>query len=184
MSTESSSGTVTQPPGLSYWIPELVAAADQDPFGAGPRLRSLVGSHRARIGLDADTVDVAMRGVHLHVEPPHPTRPVDGFGTTSTEVVLALLDGRLEVSDAIHRGVLTATGSREAITMIFAAIEVLLDASSRVPRFRELAGEFDVATRHRLPAHDGQWLRADDRATPIGEFTLLHRLGLNGRGPS
>jgi hypothetical protein len=171
MSTELESADA---PLLDYWIRELVAALDTDPLGGGLVLRSIVGSRRARIGLDGELFDVDVRRGRLHVRPADATMPVDGGGSTSSDVVIALLDGRIEVTEAFHDGSIQAIGSRDSIGRIFHAIELLLDAASRVPRLRELAAEFRTrATSDPNPSRP--------RVTSNGaELDLLDRLGLSG----
>jgi hypothetical protein len=168
--------------GLRYWLPELVQAADLDPQGGGTRLRVIAGARRARIGLDDDAVDVWFRDGHLSVAPPSTTDPVDGVGSTTSAVVLELLAGRLEVSDAFARGEIQATGNRDSISRIFLIIEILLDASARVPRFRELADEFRTSRAPApaaTPAGTRESRRSDGRIGDA-ERTLLSRLGLVG----
>ena len=171
MSTDDEAAST---PALDHWIRELVAALDTDPLGGGLVLRSIVGSHRARIGLDGELVDVDMRRGRLHVGPADATRPVDGGGSTSSETVIALLDGRTEVAEAFHDGSIHAIGSRDSIGRIFHAIELLLDAAGRVPRLRQLAAEFrTVANPVSNPS--------PPRVTSNGaELDLLDRLGLSG----
>jgi len=67
---------------------------------------------------------------------------VDGWGATDSATVLALLDGVLEISDAILDGYLRVTGAAQDITRFFLAVEILLDASPRVPALQKLADRF------------------------------------------
>ncbi len=158
---------------LADWIRALVDACDLDPAGGGARLRSVVGTRRARIGLDDEVVEVALRGVRFEIVPPQGSLPVDGAGSTTTATVLALLDARLEVTEAFRSGAIELTGHRQAAVRILTAIEILIDASTRVPTLRGLADEFrDGAPRSMVvPPRD------DDRVT---EHELLDRLGLLG----
>jgi hypothetical protein len=159
---------------LADWIAELVDACDLDPAGGGQRLRQVVGSRRARIALDDEVVEVSLVGSVFEVAPAQRTMPVDGTGATSSATVVALLDGELEVSEAFHDGSIEATGNRQAVVRIFAAIEVLLDASARVPALRRLAADF----RQQAGAN-----ALDRRRRDVGraeELALLGRLGLTG----
>jgi hypothetical protein len=52
------------------------------------------------------------------------------------------MDGNLEVSDAISSGRLDVLADVDAVAAMFAAIEILLDASSRSPELQALAREF------------------------------------------
>ncbi len=148
-------------------------ACELDPAGAGRRLRSVVGSRRARIALDDDVVDVWLAGSTIVVGPPKTAVPVDGSGSTTTATVVAMLAGDLEVSAALHAGLIEATGRRDSITRLFHAIEIILDASTRVASLRRLADDFLADATESQP-HLG---RVENRAA---ERRLLDRLGLLG----
>ena len=95
------------------------------------------------------------------------------FGSEETRLahfVLALLDGRLEVVQAVEWGLLDAVGSPDAVIRIFHAVELLLDAAARVPALRVLADEF----RRRSDGSSD----LPDPPGPAGpdEFALLQRL--------
>lgn len=157
---------------LSEWIAELVARLDLDPAGGGRRLRAVVEGRTARIRLDGETVLVSMRAGQLVVEEDRSDAPVNGTGRTTSEVVLGILEGRLEVAVAVERGWIEVTGQDAETARLFHAVELLLDGSSRVPELRQLADEFvssraGLAPRSSPPAHD-----------PAGEQALLARLGL------
>ena len=159
---------------LADWIRELVEACELDPAGGGRRLREVVGTRRARIALDDEVVEVALQGSTFEIGPAQHTIPVDGTGATTSATVLALLDGELEVSEAFHDGSIEATGHRQAVVRIFAAIEILLDASTRVPAMRRLAAEFRTQAGATARGHA---VRQVGRAE---ELALLGRLGLAG----
>jgi hypothetical protein len=159
---------------LADWIGELVDACDLDPAGGGQRLRQVVGSRRARIALDDEVVEVSLVGSTFEITPAQRTVPVDGTGATSSATVLALLGGELEVSEAFHDGSIEATGHRQAVVRIFAAIEILLDASTRVPALRRLAADFRRQA-DRVPSN-----RRHFDAGRVEELALLSRLGLTG----
>jgi hypothetical protein len=166
MSTETSVRT-----SLAGWIARLVRALDEDPHGAGARLRAVVEGSRARITLDDETVLVSMAGGELVIAPDEPAAPVDGAGTTTSATVLAVLGGDLEVLAAVEEGSIHVVGSMAATTRMFAAIELLLDGSSRVPALRHLAAAFP--TEHGpIPPRRSKRRRGTD------EITLLARLGL------
>jgi hypothetical protein len=131
---------------LSTWIALLVRALDHDPYGAGARLRAVVEGSRARITLDDETVLVAVEGGELVIGPDDPASPVDGYGATTSGTVVALLAGDLEVLAAVEQGEIDIVGSVEETTRMFAAIELLLDGSTRLPGLRRLADAF-VAER-------------------------------------
>lgn len=170
MSTDTPAVTL---PAVGVWIGRLVDRLGEDP-AAATKLRSLVEGRSAQIGLDGDSVYVSMRSGELTINV-EPNEQVDGYGATTTAVVRAILDGSLEVSDALRSGLIEAAGSPEDVTALFHAVEVLLDASARVPGLRNLAAEFlEVAPDNPNPvnaAHD----ESNGR-----ELEVLSRLGLIG----
>jgi hypothetical protein len=99
-----------------------------------------VGSRRARIRLGDESVDVELDAEELRVMAPG--GEVDGAGETDRQTVLDLLDGYLEVGDAILDGRLRVEGDVDAIGRMFTAIEILLDASARDPALQQLARDF------------------------------------------
>ncbi|MGH7504390.1 MAG: hypothetical protein ACRELX_02010, partial [Longimicrobiales bacterium] len=102
----------------------------------------VVGARRARITLDGDTVVVRFVRDRLFVEPATSAVTVDGAGETDRLTTLDLLDGVLEVTEAILHGRLQATGEVESLVRIFHAIDILLDASTRVPALQQLSAEY------------------------------------------
>lgn len=161
-----------RPQGLSFWISELVQQADADPSGAGTRLRGLVEGMRARIRLDEDTVLVEMSAGRLHITPDECDARVDGEGATTSAVVVAILDGALEVQDALSSAMIEVRGRPDAVSRLFHVVEILLDAATRVPELRRLADRFVV--------HAGGSSPLLHPARPGGqtEADLLQRLGL------
>jgi hypothetical protein len=126
---------------LADYIRELVARlAAADPAAAA-RLRETVGDRRARIRLDDESVDVRFRGGGLDVRESRRGK-VDGEGATDRQTVLDLLDGWIEVKDAILDGRLDVRASPEDVHRIFVAIEIVIDASARAPALQELARDF------------------------------------------
>lgn len=157
---------------LQTWIEALVGRLADDSWGSAQRLSQVVRGYSARIALDDETVVVAMPDDSLEWLPPAGDATVDGVGRTTTPVVLALLDGRLEVAQAVERGLLDAVGSPEAVTRIFHAVELLLDASARVPALRKLADEF------RRQSDGSPALPDPPEPTRPDELALLERLGI------
>jgi hypothetical protein len=157
---------------LQAWIDALVAGLADDPWGGAQRLREVVRGYTARITLDDETVVVSMPNDQLEWLPPGGDASVDGVGRTTTPVVLALLAGRLEVAQAVERGLLDAVGSPEAVVRIFHAVELLLDGAARVPALRRLADEFSDES--------GGWPALPDPPGPTrpDELALLERLGI------
>jgi hypothetical protein len=125
---------------LGEYVEELVARLGSGDPAALARLRRAVGRRRARIRLDDETIEVAFANGRLAVEPPGGL--VDGEGETDRQTVLDLLDGWLEITDAILDGRLRVVGTLEAVSRMFLAIEILLDGSARLPALQELARDF------------------------------------------
>ena len=165
MSTERAS--------LWEWIEGLVEALHDDPWGTGDRLHDLVQGYTARILLDDEAVLVSMPGRRLERLPPSSAVRLDGSGSTTSAVVVAVLDGGLELTDAVERGLVQAQGSTDAVLRMFHAIELILDASSRVPALRLLADEF-----RRAAAEEAEGALEQAASLVSGEEALLDRLGV------
>jgi hypothetical protein len=165
MSTERAS--------LWDWIEALVEALEDDPWGAAERLRDLVQGYTARIVLDDEAVLVTMPGRRLDRLPPSSAVPLDGSGSTTSAVVVAILERGLELTDAVERGLIQAQGSTEAVLRMFHAIELILDASSRVPALRLLADEFC-----RTAFEEAEGVLQQAASLVSGEEALLGRLGV------
>jgi hypothetical protein len=176
------------PLSLGGYVEALVTSLGAGDPEALARLRRVVGPRRARIVLDDAAIDVEFRGDRLVVSPAGSAR-VHGEGATDRDAVLDLLDGHLEVTDAILDGRLRVRGATDATVRMFTAIEILLDASSRVPALQALASHF---RRHPPPAP-----RAEPRAgapvrrtawypdeRPPGEDVLLARHDLLPDAPA
>jgi hypothetical protein len=129
------------PMSLGGYVEALVTSLGAADPEALARLRRVVGQRRARIVLDYDAVDVEFQRDRLVVGAAGSGR-VHGEGATDRDTVLDLLDGHLEVTDAILDGRMRVRGATDATVRMFTAIEILLDASSRVPALQALAGHF------------------------------------------
>src|SRR5690606_32088629 len=101
------------------------------------------GARSARIRLDRESVIVRFQGEELVVTESTGKEAVDGDGRTDRVTTLRLLDGSLEVTEAILQGRLDARGEVEDLSRILQAIEVLLDASTRVPDLPRLAVAYE-----------------------------------------
>ena len=146
MSTEPS-----PPPGarrtLGQYIGALIATLGRADPAALARMREVVRGRRARIRLDDEEVEIRFAAGALVVERPSRPSAVDGTGSTDRATVLDLMDGNLEVADAISSGRLDVVADVDAVAAMFAAIEILIDASSRSPELQALAREFREAAR-------------------------------------
>jgi hypothetical protein len=128
---------------LAEYVAALVAELALAEPGAEARLRRVVGRRRARIQLDEEAVDAWFSGDGtLSVATSSAGAAVDGAGYTDRATVLDLLDGYLEVTTAISSGRLAVTGKAEDVVRMFQAIEILLDASARVPGLQRTALDF------------------------------------------
>ncbi len=164
--------------GLEFWIPELVAALDTDRCGAGEKLWSIIVGRSARITLDKDRVFVRCTTVgHLDVlrAENDDVIVVDGEGSTTTFVVLALLAGELELNQSIFDGTIEIRSSIDDALWMYRVLELLLDGASRVPRLRELKRQFCLNS----PPPDSRpeftaWVTGASNA----ERSMLERLGL------
>ena len=126
---------------LAEYVGELIArlgAADPE---ALERMRTVVDGRRARIVLGEEAVDVRFASGDLLVEPAGAAAP-DGTGVTDRAATLELLDGYLEVTDAILDGRLDVTGTVDDVERMFLAIEILLDVAARAPALQDLAADY------------------------------------------
>jgi hypothetical protein len=126
---------------LGEYIEALVEELGRADPAALARMQDVVGSRRARVVLDDESVDVQMVADALVVETSS-ADAVDGEGTIDRGTVLDLIDGYVDVADAILDGRLDVRGSVDDVQRIFAAIEILLDASARAPALQRLARDF------------------------------------------
>ncbi len=186
MSSEPIPSLPTDPLTLGDYISELIRVLGSAHPAALARMREVVGNRRARIVLDDEVVDVAFGPESLNIQPATNHANVegagaslDGEGATDSGTVLDLLDGYLEVTDAILDGRLHVFGVAEDVVRMFVAIEILLDASPRTPALQALAFKFQVNRRGRrgspAPGTRGSWYPF---ACEGREHELLARLRL------
>jgi hypothetical protein len=167
---------------LGDYILELVGRLAQSEPAAFAQLRATVDGREARITLDGETVAVVFRGDHLYVEEPTEGRS-DGDGATDGTCVADLLEGYSGVSEALLDGRLRASGQPEDVAAMFAAIEILLDASARSPPLQALARDFlgdpcRPARRARLPGDVTPGAQWSPGTTTDLEMAVLARLDL------
>jgi hypothetical protein len=178
---------------LAWYVAELIARLGEGDPLALDRVRNLVGTQRARIGLEREVVETwfdrqGVLVVNDVTDRPvlAPDRAVDGEGHTRDEVVVALLAGHREVTDAILDGDLEVRGSVEAVAAMFAAVDILIDCATRLPRLRELSEWY--VREHSDPAPTTSLRRRRATAWPpqlvdSDEDELLERLGLHSPPP-
>lgn len=151
---------------LTWYLTELVARIGAGDTAALARLRGTAGTRTAWIELSGESATVRFTAAGDFVVAAvtgSPDPAADGFGSTRHEVVLAILAGDLDATDAVVDGEVEVRGPAEAVIAMFTAIEILLDGATRVPALRELAGVY--RTEHPV-APSGR----HRRRTPIIEF--------------
>lgn len=126
---------------LGEYVAELVERLGSSDPGALMRLREVVGARRTRISLDGEAVEIFFGNGGLTVAPAG-EGGTDGEGSADRATTLDLLDGCLEVTDALLDGWLEARGTLDDVTRMFHAIEILLDASTRSPSLQALASDY------------------------------------------
>jgi len=127
---------------LAEYIAALIALLGETSPAALTRLKLIVGDRQARISLDDESVEVVFDQSGLLVLPLAHDGKLAGEGSTDTATVLELLNGELELADAILNGRLSVAATAENISRIFSAIEILLDAAPRTPALQQLAARF------------------------------------------
>lgn len=165
---------------LGAYIAALIDALGDANPAALARMRQVVGERQARIGLDDEAVDIWFSADRLNILAADAATEVDGLGTTNSATVLAMLDGYLEMADAILDGRLHVAGAPEQIIRMFLAIEILLDTSPRTPGLQTLADRFRRERRERRDrslsaARRSSWYPFTSDAS---EHDLLARLNL------
>jgi len=179
MFADDSSLLSAEPFTLGQYIAALIETIGVHHPSALQRMRLVVGGLRARIGLDNEEYDVYFDEEELVVQLAAKETAVDGAGATDSATVLALLDGYLEVTDAILDGRLDVMGKAEDVARMFTAIEILLDASPRTPALQSLALRFrserGKGTGMSFSDMPGAWYPFASKAA---EQALLQRLGL------
>ena len=179
MSTEA-------PLSLRVFVAALIETLGEEHPAALARMKQIVEHRTAGISLDGEAVSVSFGPDGLRVESTDDITQLDGAGATDSATVIDLLDGAIEVPDAILDGRLRVTGALEEIARMFQAIEILLDASPRTPRLQALAARFQSERR----APDRMMLPVGGQsswypfASSAGEFELLGRLDLLPEPPS
>ena len=133
-----------RPLSLGEYIAALIALLGEASPAALARLKLIVGDRRARISLDDESVEVVFDRDRLLVLPIGNDSELSGRGATDSATVLDLLNGDLEVVDAVLNGRLRVIAETVDIGRIFSAIEIILDAAPRTPALQELAARFQT----------------------------------------
>jgi hypothetical protein len=131
---------------LGQYVSELIARLGWDDPAALVRMRTVVGDFRGKIGLDDEAIGIHFGAAGLELFAPAEGN-TDGSGVTDRETVLDLLDGRIEVTEALLDGRIEVVGPDEAVTRMLAAIEILLAGSAHIPSLQQLASDFRADPR-------------------------------------
>ena len=158
---------------LSEYVSALIARMGEADPEALARMQRAVGRRRARITLDDEAVDVAFEPRGLDVQPATSATRIDGDGGSDRRTVLALLDGHIEVTEAIMQGRLRVTGAAADVSRMFLAIEILLDVAARSPALQALADTLRAEMRAAPTV-----TAAAPTPPPRREAEMLARLGL------
>ncbi|HET7231291.1 MAG TPA: hypothetical protein VFJ16_14880 [Longimicrobium sp.] len=173
---------------LGEYVAELVRRLGEADPGALGRLREVAGARSARIALDAEGVRVRFSGARLLLRRAAARDSPDGEGWADRACTLDLLDGYTDPTSALLEGRLEARGELGDLARIFQAIEILLDASSRVPALQALGRDFRAdpcrtSPATLLPRRERHAELCPDEAG-VGETALLARLDLLPDGPA
>lgn len=158
--------------GVERWEPASFAA-----------IRRTAGRRRARIVLGGETASIGFGDGRFVVRrlprPPALAIPLP-YGRTDRQTAVALIAGHLEASDAIMDGRLEIHGSADDVADICALIEMLIDASTRIPDLQQLAREFRASSTADLAAERraGAERRRLSAELADREEQLLRRYGL------
>lgn len=175
---------------LGRYVAALVEALRHGDAVAMQRLRDVVGRRRARLTMDDEEVEVHFRGPRLVISECDgrcvlhagaPLRGVDGVGAMQRRTVAALLRGQLEVTDAILQGRIGVRGRVEDNARILTAIEIMLDAATRLPALRGLSRRFlaDTSQQDDAASLAGPTRYRFRRDAPASaELSLLRKLDL------
>jgi hypothetical protein len=165
--------------GFGDYVAQLIRVLASGAPGSLQRLRAAVGTQKSCLRLGDELIlayfDDLAEGATFHVEPLTQLPAGLPWGGTDSLTVLALLHGEIELRDAVLAGYLDAQGRVEQVTAIMVAIEILIDAATRVPALSALARSFRNAH-----GRDGRFHRAPDprEAATAGQLALLDRLDL------
>ncbi|MGC3939673.1 hypothetical protein ACOTTU_17855 [Roseobacter sp. EG26] len=168
-----------EPRHLRDWIAALFAGLDRAEPHSASGVRKLAGSEASRIALDEERVTVRFDENGLRVSRLKTgARLTPPYGVTDRKTVGALLLGYMEISEAIAHNHIRLRGTADQVMAICAIIEVLVDASTRIPALQELADDFLASTELTdLRAEQAQRHRQSD-VLRLKELALLQREGL------
>lgn len=127
---------------LSEWLRKLFSELQKYEPHRARFIARIAGDRIARVGLDDEFARITFKNEKLSVRKvPSLGRDDLPWGQTDTATVLALLSGYTALSDALAEGTLELQGSTEDVVRICHIIEVLVDASTRIPAMQQLSAE-------------------------------------------
>jgi hypothetical protein len=169
----------SEPRHLADWIRALLAALDRAEPHSAAAVRRLASDRRATILLDTDRAAVSFADDRLMVRRlPGRAAPSAPFGATDRATVAAILAGYLEVAEAVSEGRLEIRGDTDEVIAMCAILEVLVDASTRIPDMQALAAAFLAASPAPGERAARALRRAAGRARAARERAFLAREGL------
>ncbi|MFX0115335.1 MAG: hypothetical protein ACFFB3_12370 [Candidatus Hodarchaeota archaeon] len=142
MSIDSSKNTSTPCRKLYEYIWELIKRLGENDPDSFRRMCEIVGNRKARIVVDNETAIFSLDAEGLTFYDDRGDIEVNGEGRTNRCTVLDLLDGYIEVSEAISDGSLQVIGEPDNVFRMFLSIEILLDCSASIPALQELARDY------------------------------------------
>jgi hypothetical protein len=147
---------------LADYLRELIGRLERWEPDCAAAIRATAGDRRARIVLGDEAVRVRYKGdrfIVRRIASASVTSERHPCGSTDRRTVVAILAGFFEMSEAISEGRLDLSGGVDDVIDMCAVIEMLIDASTRIPELQQLAQEF----------------RADPKTGPFRERRQLSR---------
>ena len=130
---------------MADYLRNLMGAISRWEPSSANAIRAIVGERRARIMLDDEAATIRFEGERFIVRkaalPGNGNRALSNGGT-DRKTCVALLAGHLEVSEAVMDGRLEINGSAEDVIDMCTVIELMIDASTRIPEIQQLARTF------------------------------------------
>ncbi|MFA3919966.1 hypothetical protein [Ruegeria hyattellae] len=161
---------------LRDWIIALYTALEEVEPHRARAIRKLANGQISRMVLDGDRVALRFHKDVLRVTRLRASANLKNpNGSTDRQTVTALLLGYMEVSEAISQDYIRLRGTADEVMAICAIIEILVDASTRIPALQKLANAFLATTGSEAPRTDRRKRTAKARAIARRERALLDR---------
>jgi hypothetical protein len=168
---------------LADYLRELIGRLERWEPDRAAAIRATAGGRRARIVLGDEAVRVGYKGnrfVVRRIASAPATSERLPCGSTDRRTVVAILAGFLEMSEAISEGRLDLSGGVGDVIDMCAVIEMLIDASTRIPELQKLAQEFCADPKTGAFRERRQLSRRRTRIKELiaAESAMLRRHGL------